>query len=62
MFALWAVEDAESMLGRERANARLPVFSPAALSMAAMTLGYPPVTALCVSLSSESKGFYDRVL
>lgn len=39
MFALWAVEDAESMLGREHANARLPMFSPAALSMAAMTLG-----------------------
>lgn len=39
MFALWAVEDAESMLGREHVNARLPVFSPAALSMAAMTLG-----------------------
>lgn len=39
MFALWAVEDAESMLGREHANARLPVFSPAALSTAAVPSG-----------------------
>lgn len=37
--ALWVGELAESMIGREHANARLPVFHSAVLSMAAMTLG-----------------------
>jgi hypothetical protein len=37
--ALWVGEHAESMIGREHANARLPVFHSAVLSMAAMTLG-----------------------